>query len=298
MKRLTIFGMTSRCLAVLGALCAEHPGLVDAVVSARDRTLDDDSYEDIRDLCLANEIVFRAKDDACSVMTDYAMAIAWRWLIVPGSSRLIVLHDSLLPRYRGFFPLVTALLNGDEEIGVTALYGAEEYDRGEIIAQSVSRIAYPIKIKDAIDVVTDNYVDLALHLAAAMVGEMEIQSAPQDDHDASYSLWRDEEDFFIDWSASADHIKRFVDALGSPYRGAAAIVGGDLVRVLEATVEDDVVVVNRTPGKVIFVRASKPIVVCGRGLLRIDALVDDQGNSRLPLASMRLRFKGLYERGL
>ena len=296
MKRLTILGMTKKCLAVLSALYAEYPGLVDIVVCAHDDTLDNDFYDDIRDLCRSNTTRFCDRRDLGSIATQYAIAVSWRWMIVPGPSKLIVLHDSLLPSYRGFFPLATALINGDEEIGVTALYAAKEYDRGEIIAQSVSRIAYPIKIKDAIDVVTRNYQELALHLAAAMHSGREFDSTPQDERRATYSLWRDEDDFFIDWSASADYIRRFVDALGSPYRGAATVVGGNVARVLESTVLDDVEVANRTPGKVIFVRESKPVVVCGQGLLRIDALVDDKGRSLLPLPGIRVRFRGFSER--
>jgi len=64
------------------------------------------------------------------------------------------------------------------------------------------------------------------------------------------------------------------------------------VRVLDVTVEEDVRIANRTPGKVICVRGGKPTVVCGSGLLRIDAMVLDgtPDTSALPLRRFRSRF--------
>jgi len=197
------------------------------------------------------------------------LAISWRWIIEAESSILIVFHDSLLPRYRGFNPLVTALINGDEKIGVTASFATREYDRGGILDQSTSSISYPIRIQRAIETIIKNYEDLALRLGEAIANERDIKGRAQQESDASYSLWRDEDDYFIDWRASASAIKRFVDAVGTPYKGAAARLEGRIFRVLGAEEMEDVRIENRTPGKVIFSMDSKPVVVCGQGLLRI-----------------------------
>ena len=51
----------------------------------------------------------------------FCIAIGWRRLISGIEGRLIVLRDSLLPKYRGFAPTVAQLLAGESEIGVTAL---------------------------------------------------------------------------------------------------------------------------------------------------------------------------------
>lgn len=45
------------------------------------------------------------------------------------------IHVSLLPKYRGAAPIQHALLNGETETGVTAMYMAEGMDTGDIIAQ-------------------------------------------------------------------------------------------------------------------------------------------------------------------
>jgi methionyl-tRNA formyltransferase len=204
---------------------------------------------------------------------------------------LIVLHDSLLPRHRGFNPLVTALIEGDAEIGATALYATADYDRGDIIAQSASPIVHPMRIADAISVVCGNYHELAVRVGSYLDrGEVPPAQA-QDEGAASYSLWRDDEDYVIDWFLDAARIERTVYALGPPYKGAASRIAGRLVRIREASALADVSVANRAPGKVIFLDRDRPVVVCGRGLLRIDELVDaDSGGSLLPLDRFRIRF--------
>ena len=163
---------------------------------------------------------------------------------------------------------MTALINGDKEIGVTALYATAEYDRGDIIAQSSSVISYPIRIQEAIKTIVGNYEVLAANIAGSLTRGDEPKAKPQDEADASYSLWRDEEDYFVDWSHSAVDIKRFIDAVGYPYKGAAATLDGRVVRIRDAEALDDVRIANRTAGKVIFLKDAKPVVVCGQGFCR------------------------------
>jgi methionyl-tRNA formyltransferase len=295
MKKLTVFAMTKKGKAVVTAIHSAYPGMIAAVVASRDSGMAEDCYEDIRDFCDRNRIPFYDRKSPHSINTDYSLAISWRWLIDVHSSRLIVFHDSLLPRYRGFNPLVTALINGDTKIGVTALFATGEYDRGDIIAQSATTIQYPITIAEAIDTIQANYVSLGLEIADKLYRDAPITASPQVEEEATYSLWRDDEDYFIDWSASAARIKRMIDAVGFPYKGAASFLDGKLARIFKAQVLCDVKIENRTPGKVIFIRDSKPIVVCGSGLLQIDEMTDEQGTSLLPLSKFRTRFRGLAE---
>jgi methionyl-tRNA formyltransferase len=290
-KKLTVFAMTEKGYAVVKLLLSRYPGLVAAVVASRDRGIATDCFDKIAELCHTNNTQFYDRTDGYTMRTDYALVVAWRWLIDIGSARLIIFHDSLLPRYRGFNPLVTSLINGDKIIGVTALFATTEYDRGDIIAQSSSVISYPIRIQEAIKTVIVNYEFLVANIAEHLMDGNEPDAKPQVEADASYSLWRDEEDYFVDWSHSAIDIKRFVDAVGYPYKGAAATLNGRVVRIREAEVMEDVRIANRTAGKVIFLKDAKPIVVCGRGLLKITELVEDgTGASLLPISRFRIRF--------
>ena len=292
MQKLTLFAMTQKGHAVLVVLIAHFPGIVGALISSRDSSIQKDYYTEMQDLCRQNGIPFYDRKESFSVSTKYAMAVSWRWILDVAPAQLIVFHDSLLPRYRGFNPLVTALINGDSEIGVTALLATQEYDRGEIIAQSALSISYPIRIQQTIDIITGNYEDVALRVADAIARDRHFDARPQEEANASYSIWRDEEDYFVDWAAPASYIKRFVDAVGYPYKGAAARLDGKIVRILDSDVPEDLCIENRTPGKVVRIDDLKPVVVCGHGLLRINDLIDDEtGLPAIPLPRFRMRFK-------
>jgi methionyl-tRNA formyltransferase len=92
----------------------------------------------------------------------------------------------------------------------------------------------------------------------------------QDPTQASYSLWRDEEDFVIDWSSDAHEICRMIDATGYPYAGARTTLGDETIYVEEATTLPDLNFENRTPGKIWSLESGRPIVVCGSGLVRLE----------------------------
>lgn len=291
-KTLTIMGMTRKGLSVIRAIQANFPELLELVVAARDRNIQDDCFDEIAKFCRSNSIRFASRDESVEVNSDYIMAISWKWIIADAHSRLIVFHDSILPRYRGFNPLVTALINGDTRIGVSAIFGSDEYDRGDIIGIEEADIEYPITIAEAINAIIPCYESLALKVAKKIQMGLPITGRSQSNYGASYSLWRDEEDYLIDWSESSTNIRRFVDAVGYPYKGASSIVDGKIVRVLKVQEVPDVLIENRTPGKVIFIENHKPVVVCGVGLLRIDEMIDEAGIPILRLPRFRLRFVG------
>ena len=198
-------------------------------------------------MCERENVPFRDRKAAGEIKNRYALAISWRWIIDAGESELIVLHDSLLPRYRGFNPLVSMLINGEDRVGVTTMFATEEYDRGRVIGQSSTAITYPMKIQRAIDLVAANYADLVLGIARTLAAGGELESTPQDESRATYSLWRDEDDYHIDWTWDADRIKRFADAVGHPYKGAVARLDGRTVRVRDCDVVEDIRIENRSP---------------------------------------------------
>lgn len=290
-KRLTLFLMTRKGFEVLREIGRNYREVLDFVVIGRDRNVRNDYFEEIAELCRQLQIPFYERTDKFDVASDYSMAVSWRWILNLHKSRLIVFHDSILPKYRGFNPLVSYLINGENEIGVTALFASNEYDTGEIISQARSEIAYPIKIAEAIETISRQYGILAKEIAADILHAREISSAAQNESEATYSLWRDEQDYRIDWNRSANEIRRFIDAVGFPYSGASTLFDGEAARILQAEELEDVRIENRQPGKIIFIRDDFPIVVCGTGLIRIESLADDKtGESLLPVKKFRARF--------
>jgi methionyl-tRNA formyltransferase len=291
-KKVTLFCMTEKGYRVLEALALNFQQVIECVVTSRDPSIEKDYYNEIVAFCKENDIRVHDRKTLKTVNSNYAFAISWRWLIDSSTTTLIVFHDSLLPKYRGFSPLISALTNGDKKIGVTALFATEKYDCGDIIAQSSSPVNYPIKIQRAIELLVKNYTDLAIEITQKIVKETALHGVKQDETKASYSLWRDEKDYYIDWEQDAERIKRFTDAVSYPYKGSLTIIEGKKARILEAEVVENVHIENRTPGKIIFFKQNKPVAVCRKGLLRIVDIVDDEtGESLLPFHKFRLRLE-------
>lgn len=290
MQNLTLFVMTKKGLAFTRQAVTDFQSIIAEVVIGTDASVANDYASEIAAVCAAAGVRHCYRKDFAGITSEYAMAISWRWLIDHPAERLVVFHDSLLPRYRGFAPLVNALINGETRVGVTALLGASEYDRGDILHQSGIDVHYPIKIAEAIDLITDCYLRSGVAVLRMLALGQPLQGSVQDHQSASYSLWRDEDDYRIDWRQSAAQIRRLIDALGYPYKGASSLCDGVAIRISAAEELGDVAIENRTPGKVIFMEQGLPVVVCGKGLLKLLACTaEDSGESLLPMSRFRLR---------
>jgi len=299
--KIGLYLMTQKGLAVLCDLIDAFGVVPIAWVRCATDANQKDYYEDIRTLCREANILCLGPGDPQTPEADVAFAVSWRWMInAPEVGRLIILHDSLLPRYRGYSPLVSALCNGDKTIGVTAVLATQEMDAGPVVGRSEVEVDYPITIQKAIDFISGTYGRLAVGLCRHLLDGKSLEGAPQDERLASYSLWRDEADYRINWSDDAVSVRRFIDAVGSPYRGAKALLSPitgvlyqnktSTVRIWAAEDIDDVDIENRAPGKVLFLRDGCPVVVCGRFLLKITRMTFEGGASALPMDRLRVRF--------
>jgi len=287
-KTITLFLLGKRGYRVLDA--ATQSGLAQSiaeVVIGTDKQVLDDHADEIATHCQTYGIAYRRR----APEGGSAVAAGWRWLIAGRFRQVVVFHDSLLPKYRGFNPLITALLRQDQEVGVTAIIANNEYDRGDVIDRRSAQLTYPIKVAEAIERVSGLYFDLAQSVLPCLLREGALVGTPQDDTVASYSVWRDDEDYRIAWARSAEEIVHQIDCMGFPYRGASAMHEGRLIRILEAEAEQDVEVANRDSGKVLFVRHGQPVVICGTGLLRLLKAVDENGVSVLPFDKFRVRLQ-------
>ena len=241
--------------------------IIGFVYSKPDKNVQKDYFEEIKNLCLTNNILFINSENN-EIPCDFYIAISWRQ-IIKDKSNLIILHDSLLPKYRGFSPLVNALINGEKETGVTAIFARQKYDEGPIIIQKKIDIKYPIKIKEAITLISILYNEIALIIFDKIKKNERIVAKEQKHSDATYSLWREEKDYHIDWNMSACSIKRFIDAVGYPYSGAYSIIENTKVRIFNVEELLDVNIPLRQSGKIIYFEKDAPVVVCGKGLLKI-----------------------------
>ena len=291
MNKISFLIMGQKGYEVLNFMIQNHKDLIGTVVCAEDKSIQEDYYDRIKQLCIDNDILFFNRKQQYTIDTKYAFAVAWRWLLFLQDVKVIIFHDSLLPKYRGFNPLVSCLLNEETTIGVTALFASEKFDCGDIIDQKSIEIKYPIKLQKAIDKIAQCYVQLVSNIVNKIKNNNRLNGIPQNDEDATYSVWRDSEDYRIDWSKSSSYIKRFVDSLGFPYNNACSLVNNRLARLPEVEIAKDQKIENRTPGKVLYKDGIFPVVICGTGLIKVTSLLDNETKEELlPLRKFRTRF--------
>lgn len=83
-----------------------------------------------RDAATLEEL--RALEPDVIVVAAYGKILPKALLEIPKAA-IINVHSSILPQYRGAAPINWAILNGDEETGVTIQYMGEELDAGDIL---------------------------------------------------------------------------------------------------------------------------------------------------------------------
>lgn len=294
MSKITILAMTKKGCDLVAGLSESAIKLIDLVVVGQDKNVENDYSEDIAAISDARGLQWEFRKDDLNISTEYAFAIGWRWMVKHPEDKLIVFHDSLLPRYRGFSPLVTALINGDEEIGVSALFGSNEYDKGKLLEQSSVEVNYPIKISEAINLMATCYISCAEKIIDKIKSDNHLVGVAQSEIQATYSVWRDDDDYYIDWRDSAEQLVRFINAVGYPYKGARTRINGDVIIIEDATVYKNMVVENKGVGKILMFEDGRPVVICGNGLIKIESafyLVGDEKIRIEKYPKFRIKFK-------
>ncbi len=250
----------------------------------------DNAYARIKSACKENGTTFVERRDLSKDVyagADIIFVAGWQYLLPEIDDRFVVLHDSILPRFRGFAPTVSALIRGETTIGVTALKPTELADRGPIYEQMEIEVQYPVKVRDAYLLLSDAYSRIAESIMSKSEKGL-LAAMEQDEKKATYSIWRDERDYEIDWSWPSDRISRFVDAVGWPYAGARTTFKAREVIIDDVEVSGDIPFEERGPGKIWAVADGCPEVVCGKGMIRVLSARYADG--------CRVEFKGLRER--
>ncbi len=254
---------------------------IDSIVTYPQRDDQARSFDRLRNLCLRLSINLIETNHPRLQPDDLTFLVGWQHLLPAITASTVVFHDSLLPRYRGFAPTVTALIKGDREIGVTALSPTDTIDGGPIIAQRALRVSYPLKIRTALELQAGLMTDIAVDIVQQW-RQGKLPSTRQQEDRATFSIWRDDTDYEIDWSNNADAIERFVNAVGYPYAGARTTVSeAETIRVLDVAVLPDMVFEIREAGKIWRLDNGRPIIICGVGMIRIDNCRREDGSEFL-----------------
>jgi methionyl-tRNA formyltransferase len=133
------------------------------------------------------------------------------------------LHGSLLPQYRGAAPINRAVMNGEQETGVSTFFLQQEIDTGKIIFQEKT----PIAENDTAGEVHDRLMIIGANLVLKTVQAIEHNDYPQTDQskfikageDIKYAPKIFKEDCKIDWYKTMEEIHNHIRGL-SPYPAA------------------------------------------------------------------------------
>lgn len=191
------------------------------------------------------------------------------------------LHDSLLPAFTGFSPVIWSLISGATHTGLTAHLMDDELDTGAVLVQRSVEIT---PSSTGTSLVHDT-LDLVPEVLECALDGLEYQSltpVPQNLTQRTFFHKRSEEDGRIDWSWPAADIERLVRALSDPYPNAYTYFRGERLRVISSHVSR--CAYGGTPGRVFIEEDGGMVIVAGvdayrgrsRGLV-LDVVRTDDG---------------------
>lgn len=186
----------------------------------------------------------------------------------------INVHSSLLPKYRGAAPINWAVLNGDDETGVTIQAMATEMDAGDIIDQ----VHTPIAPDETVQAVHDRLALLGAELLKSAIAQIEAGTArrtPQDPSGATMAPMLSRALSPMDYQHTARELHNQVRGL-IPWPAAVTELGGIRCKVFSTAVLE--VPTDAEPGVVLAAGKDGICLACGKGtVLRIEEIQPDGG---------------------
>lgn len=147
------------------------------------------------------------------------------------------IHASLLPKYRGAAPIQWAVINGDEETGITTMMMDVEMDTGDILEKTVVKLDPEETGGSLFDRLSLLGGDLILSTLSKLE-KGEITSVHQDHEKATYVKKISKSMGDIDWTMDAVSIERLVRGL-NPWPSAFTRWNGKMLKIWEAKVLPD-----------------------------------------------------------
>ena len=179
----------------------------------------------------------------------------------------INLHGSLLPAYRGAAPIQWALINGDEETGLSTFFIEPKVDTGAVICQD--RLS--IRPDDNYSGLSERMGNLGSDLLLKTINLIESgsNSAIKQNHNKATLAPKISKDMtIIDWNKPARELHNLVRGL-TLIPGAATIIKGKRIKIQETRVNNDDNGFNYLPGEITAIKKSVVAVQTGRGFLLI-----------------------------
>ena len=171
------------------------------------------------------------------------------------------IHGSLLPKLRGAAPIQRAVIDGEEETGVTSMLMDVGLDTGDMLIKESVKILPD----ETAGELFDRLSKLGTKVLFETLEKIEngtVTREKQDDSLSTYAAMLSKEESVIDWNLSAKSVHNKVRGM-NPWPVAVTFFKGKKLKIFKTKVCEK----NGTPGKVISV--SPPIVACGEGSVEL-----------------------------
>ncbi|MFQ3801330.1 methionyl-tRNA formyltransferase [Staphylococcus equorum] len=192
----------------------------------------------------------------------------------------INVHASLLPKYRGGAPIHQAIIDGEQETGISIMYMVKKLDAGNIISQR----AIEIEQQDDVGTMHEKLSFLGANLLKETLPSIingTNDSVVQNESEATFASNINREDEKIDWTLSAEQIYNHIRGL-SPWPVAYTVMDDGNLKIYASRIEKDK---TGEPGTII--ETTKKAIIVATGSKDAIALTDIQvaGKKRMLAAN-------------
>lgn len=218
--------------------------------------------------------LYKIFNEVRKVSIDYIFCFGFRRLIdlkvlSKAKQTAFSTHFSLLPKYRGFAPVNWALINGENECGVSLFHMENEADSGDIVAQKRITIEENEYVDDVMNKCIDALKEILIEEWPGL-SKGNVKRIKQDSLQATYTCSRNPNDGIINWNQSTESIYNLIRGTSKPFPGAFTFINSEKLTIWTAEPYDVGNFVGRIPGKVIQLHENKGVVVLtGDGALLI-----------------------------
>ncbi len=148
------------------------------------------------------------------------------------------IHASLLPKYRGAAPIQWAVIDGEEESGVTIMQMNEGLDTGDILMQEKVKLSPKETGASLFDKLAECGASLIVG-ALPKIEKGELKPVKQDDDKSSYAKMLKKDFGKLDFSQEAVVLERKIRGLNS-WPSAYTYYKGKTLKIWDADVDTDV----------------------------------------------------------
>ena len=203
------------------------------------------------------------------VVAAYGLFLPADMLALPRLGCLNI-HPSLLPKYRGPSPVVSAILNGDDVSGVSVMKLDQGMDSGPLLATRETLIGP----RETAEGLTARLFEMGAALLVEVLpswkrGEIDAQS--QDESLASVTRLVSKEDGRIAWDEPAARIARQTRAY-HPWPGAYTSWHGAALKIIEASAAESAPAPVAAPGETLLLADGRIGIGTGGGVLEVTRL--------------------------